>query len=60
MINIESIKTQEQARQTAIEWQHKMANLSMSYVELAYWSDFFTQIGKKFGLVREFKENGIL
>lgn len=31
----------------------------MSYAELAYITDLFSKLGKRFGLLREFRENGI-
>ena len=32
----------------------------LSYGELAILSDFFTKAARRFGLVREFRENGII
>jgi hypothetical protein len=60
MITIKNIKTKEEARQCAIDCQHKIANESLSYGELAEYAGQFRQLGKKFGLLREFKENGII
>ena len=31
-----------------------------SWDDLASWGDFFTETGKRFGLLREFRENGII
>ena len=47
-------------RQEAIEWQQDFANHNYSYAELAYWQEYFTMIGRRYGLMTEFKENGIL
>lgn len=58
--DIKNIKTKEEARQAAIDWQHKQANKSLSYGELAEYAGQFRNLGKRFGLLREFKENGIL
>lgn len=44
----------ERARERAIGWQH------YSYGELAEWADVFERLGKRYGLIREFKENGII
>ena len=54
------IKTKEEARQHAIDWQHKQSERSMNYVEVEYWNTHFSNLAKKFHLVREFKENGII
>ena len=47
-------------RNFAIEWQRSQATLSTSYEELALWSGFFEKYGKKYGLLGEFRENGII
>jgi len=57
---IEKIKTKEEARQAAIDWQRKQANKSLSYGELAEYAGKFRILGKRFGLLREFKENCII
>jgi len=54
------IKTKEDARKCAIKWQHWAWNESLSYSELQEWNIFFTKLAKKFGLKREFKNEGIL
>ena len=60
-------KTKEEARQYAIEWQQwfseqneigKEPTLYMS--DLVEWCGEFERIARKFHLVREFKENGII
>ena len=59
------ISTREKAKvilsQFAKQWQFDMMcnGFNYSYDELASWQDFFTEYGKKYGLLREFKENGI-
>lgn len=57
---ITSIKTREEARQQAIDWQIWASEQSLSYGELADWGGYFRTLGKKYHLIREFKENGIL
>ena len=54
------IKTEAEARQYAIDWQSWSSEQSLSYSELAEWQVYFTAIAKKFGLTREFVENGII
>lgn len=50
----------ETARCKAIEWQLKMSDKNLSYSELAHYSYYFAKLGKRYGLIKEFKENGIL
>lgn len=59
-MKMEIIKTKEQARQKAIDWQNWQAGQNLSYAELSDWWDYFTKLAKKFGLKKEFKENGIV
>ena len=53
-------ENKEKARQKAIEWQLDFANHNYSWGELAYYSDYFERLAKRYGLVEEFKENGII
>lgn len=50
----------EQARNEAIDWQNEQAEKSLTYGELAYFQEYFSRLAKRFGLVKEFKENGII
>lgn len=54
------IKTQDEARQHAIDWQKWASEQSLSYKELAKWQAHFRAIAEKFDLVEEFEENGII
>ena len=49
----------EKARQKAIDWQYEFSETSMSWGELAAYQAYFEAIGKRYGLLREFRENGI-
>lgn len=49
----------EKARQKAIDWQYEFSETSMSWGELAYWQGYFEKIGKRYGLLTEFRENAI-
>lgn len=49
----------ERARDCAIEWQLDYGNHNYSYGELADFCDYFRRLGKRYGLLREFHENGI-
>ena len=50
----------ERARDKAIEWQLDFNNHNYSYSELACYGDYFTRLAKRYGLVKEFRENGII
>ena len=50
---------QAKARQLAIDWQANF-NKIHSWEYILTWSARFERIGRKYGLIREFKENGIL
>lgn len=53
-------KAQETARNKAVEWQMDFDNHNYSYGELVYWQNYFEKLGRRFGLVNEFRENGII
>lgn len=48
------------AREEAIEWQPDFENHNYYWSELADWGEHFTKLGKRYGLTKEFKENGII
>jgi hypothetical protein len=50
----------EAVRNEAIEYQNDFQNNDYSYGELTYYQDYFSKLAKKYGLIREFKENGII
>ena len=47
-------------RDLAIDWQLDFDNHSYSWAELSQWQEFFSTKAKRYGLVREFRENGII
>lgn len=57
---IESITTEDEARQVAIDWQHWYGLKDHYMSELADWNDYFETLANKFDLTEEFKENGII
>lgn len=64
---ISSIKSQDQARELAIDWQQWASEQNQIGEEptlytsdLIEWQEFFEAIGKRFKLTDEFKENGII
>ena len=44
----------------AVDWQLKNPDMSYTWHDLTEWGAFFEDYGRKFGLLREFRENGIL
>ena len=50
----------DNVRQKAIEWQLDFDNHNYSWYELSIWSNYFYKLGKRYGLLKEFKENGII
>ena len=54
------LENKEKARQKAIEWQNNFENNNYSYYDLMIWQNYFEELGRKYGLLEEFKENGII
>lgn len=54
------LQRKEEARQKAIEWQLDFSNHNYSYLDLAQFKSEFCHLGKRYGLLKEFKENGII
>lgn len=50
----------ERARELAQEWQRTFGDTSHSWGELAEDAARFERLGRRYGLLREFRENGIL
>lgn len=53
-------RAKESARNKAVEWQSSFCDQNYSYRELTYYGEYFSRLAKQYGLVREFKENGII
>lgn len=49
----------EQVRQEAIDWQDEAAEMNLSYGELADALARFERLGRRYGLLQEFRENAI-
>lgn len=47
------------ARQEAIYWQNNPFQDSRSYEEIQEAAEYFEKLGKRYGLLKEFRENGI-
>ena len=46
-------------RQEAIDWQNGVANRNYSYEEMQEAAEHFEKLGRRYGLLKEFRENGI-
>ena len=57
---ITAIKTADEARQEAIDWQNWISENNLSYGDSANWQGYFETLANEFDLVEEFKENGII
>ena len=53
-------KRKTSARNRAAEWQSDFENHNYTWGEISDIQDSFRKIGKRYGLLKEFKENGIL
>ena len=53
-------KRKEAARQKAIDWQMSFADRDYSYSEIAVAQSEFERLAKRYGLVEEFRNNGII
>ena len=54
------LERKAQARQEAIERQHEFAEHDYSYYELMLYGNYFYQLGMRYGLLKEFREHGIV
>lgn len=53
-------KRKAAVREEAVLWQAEASGQDMSWGELAASCEYFARLAKRYGLVREFKENGII
>lgn len=52
-------KNKAKAKEAAINWQSEIADKNLSYNELAKAGEYFNTLGKRYGLLREFRANVI-
>lgn len=50
----------EQAREKSINYQIEQSGTAFAYGECFYWSNYFEKLGRRYGLLKEFRENGVL
>lgn len=53
-------RQKERAIDKAIEHQHNAGERQYSYDELYEISNYFNRLAKRYGLIKEFRENGII
>lgn len=53
-------KQKKAAREKAINWQLTFSKCSCSWSELAAANHYFEKLGMRFGLLSEFRANGII
>ena len=54
------LKRKNQAEQEAIDWQCDFGNHTYYWSDIAYFADYFYKLGKRYGLLKVFKANGII
>lgn len=47
-------------REKAINFQQAFSEYDFSYSEIIEYQDYFQKQGKRYGLLKEFRENGII
>lgn len=57
---LERITTADQAREVGIDYQTYAAEASLSYGELVYYTNMLEDLAKRFDLLDEFRENGVI
>ena len=50
----------ERAKQKAVDWQLTFSENSYFMSDSADFGAYFEKLGKRYGLIKEFKENGII
>lgn len=53
-------RLKENARNKAIEWQYSVGENNYYMSEMADFYIYFSKLAKRYGLTKEFKENGII
>ena len=59
-INKTYLERKNKVRNSAIEWQIKFSESEHYMSECAYWAEHFRKLGKRYGLLKEFRKNGII
>ena len=52
-------KAKARAREMAVEFSNNLGEMVLSWAECAEIGNKFERLGRRYGLLREFRENGI-
>ncbi|MBQ0097349.1 MAG: hypothetical protein KBS62_00215 [Oscillospiraceae bacterium] len=50
----------DRAREKAVDIMYRLSDVAISYGEIATIQDYIYKLGKRYGLIKEFTENGII
>ncbi len=50
----------EEARDEAVRWFYNITDKQLFMSEVADYEEYFKRLGKRYGLLKEFRENGII
>lgn len=53
-------QAKERARQKVVDWQLTFSDNVYYYSDLADFAAYFEKLGKRYGLIKEFRGNGII
>jgi hypothetical protein len=54
------LQIKNKVRNDAITWQNIQSRKNCSYEEIIIWQEYLQTMAKRYGLLKEFKENGVL
>lgn len=52
-------KRKNALREEAISWQREFGDYNYSWSEIVYYQEYFERLGRRYGLLTEFRENCI-
>lgn len=53
-------KAKARARERAVEFSLNFGEMNLSWADVAYYGNYFERLGRRYGLLQEFRENGII
>lgn len=53
-------KAKERARERAVEFSLNCGDMNMSWADVAYYGNYFERLGRRYGLTKEFRGNGLI
>lgn len=54
------LKRKEEVRNEAIKWHKNISKSDYCLGQLSFLAEHYYKLGKRYGLLREFRENGII